>query len=47
MDIPLYNSKENSEIEKAILKKTHTFDYKALGCRGDLIINIYKCNHGE
>ncbi|MBV9179587.1 MAG: Lrp/AsnC family transcriptional regulator [Nitrososphaeraceae archaeon] len=42
LDIPLSTiQRRRAKIEKDVLKKTYTFDYKALGCRvGDLVINV-------
>lgn len=42
LNIPLSTiQRRRAKIEKDVLKKTYTLDYKALGCRlGDLIINV-------
>jgi hypothetical protein len=43
LEIPLSTLQRRAKVEKAILKKTYTFDYKAFGARvGDLIINVDK-----
>jgi DNA-binding Lrp family transcriptional regulator len=44
LDIPLSTlQRRRAKVEKAILKKTYTFNYKAFGGRvGDLIINVNK-----
>jgi DNA-binding Lrp family transcriptional regulator len=41
-NIPLSTiQRRRAKIEKDVLKKTYTLDYKALGCRlGDLIVNV-------
>ena len=42
LGIPLSTiQRRRAKVEKDVLKKTYTFNYKALGCRvGDLIINV-------
>lgn len=44
LNIPLSTvQRRRSKVEKAILKKTYTFNYKNIGCRvGDLIIDVDK-----
>ena len=44
LDIPLSTlQRRRARIEKAIIKKTYTFNYKAFGGRvGDLIVNVNK-----
>ena len=44
LDIPPSTlQRRRAKVEKAILKKTYTFDYKSFGARvGDLIVNVDK-----
>ena len=44
LNIPLSTiQRRRAKIEKAILKKTYTFNYKTIGCRiGDLVIDVDK-----
>ena len=49
LDIPLSTlQRRRTRIEKDILKKNYTFDYKAFGARvGDLIVNVDKGKSDE
>lgn|SRR5690242_5698904 len=44
LNIPLSTvQRRRAKVEKAILKKTYTFNYKTIGCRvGDLVIDVDK-----